>query len=180
MSVQLKLSGSGSRAFTAEIVTLPASVKLPTPGMNRIGGLFVGLIFTIIGYYMFKVSTQSGFDLRALLALGMGAFGGMTLARTIFSPKGQTTMIFHDDYVEVVTAGWLRKSRWLESYKNFKGLKTRTKSTPSRPNRNPYQIIELIHKDQAKTLPLYAVRREGAPIDHMEHYADILDVEILN
>lgn len=180
MSVQLKLSGSGSRTFIAEIVTLPAEVKLPAPALNRYGNLFAGLIFTIIGYLTLKLSGETGLNLRTLLSLCLGAYGGLLLAKTLFAPNGQTTMIFQEDEVEVITNGWLKKVRWREPLDNFKGLALRTKETPSRPNKAPYQIIELIHNDASKTLPLYAARASTPPTDHLEHYADILGVPVLN
>lgn len=180
MSVQLKLSGARNRTFAAEIVTLPAKVTLPAPKTPRLAGLFVGGMFTLIGYMFFRDGlAQSGFNLHALIGLALGSYGGLTIAKTILSPKGQTTLHFTEDKVEVTTNGWLRKTHWQEPLSHYQGVKHRTKPTPARSQSAPYQIIELIHKDKTKTLPLYAARNEESPIDHLEHYADILDVEIL-
>ncbi len=181
MAVQVRLSGSGKRTFEAEIVTLPATIKVPSPPTQRFGGVFMGLVFTIIGYVLFRTGlVQGGFNLMTLFGLGWGSFGGLTLARTLFSPKGQTVMVFDDDFVHVKTHGWLRSSRWQEPLKAYEGVQLRSKETPSAQSSAPYQIIELIHRDKSKTLPLYAARIEEKPVDHLEHYADVLDVEILS
>ncbi len=180
MAVQVRLPGSGKRKFEAEIVTLPATVKVPSPPTQRFGGLFMGLVFTIIGYVMFRTGLlQDGFNLLTLFGLGWGSFGGLTLAKTLFSPKGQTVMVFDDDLVQVKTQGWLKSTHWQEPLKTYEGVRLRSKETPSRQASAPYQIIELIHKEKAKTLPLYAARSDDAPVDHLEHYADVLDVEVI-
>lgn len=181
MSVQLRLPGTGARTFTAEIVTLPAKVKMPASPAKRSGGLVIGLFFTIIGYVMFKTALSvSGFDLRTIIGLALGGYGGLTVARALFAPSGQAIMTFHENYVEVSENGWLTKTRWQENYENYKGVRARTKDTPSRRESAPYQIIELVHDNPAKTLPLFATRQDDPPIDHLAHYADILGVETLS
>ena len=180
MAVQVKLPSRGNRTFEAEIVTLPATVKLPAPKTPRLGGFIVGAMFTIIGYMMFRDGlAQSGINLNALIGLGLGSYGGLTIAKTILAPKGQTTMQFSENHVTIKVNGWLRPSSWQEPLKAYEGIKHRTKPAPGNGPRPPYQIIELIHSNTSKTLPLYAARSEKAPIDHLEHYADVLDVEII-
>jgi len=160
---------------------LPATVKLPAPKQQLFGGLVVSLIFSLMGYFLFKDGIQMGMiNPNTLVGLAIGGYGALTMAKTLVSPKGQTQISFQDDHVEVKTSGWIKSSHWQEPYSNYKGIKSRTKETPSRPDSDPYQIIELIHKeDESKTLPLYAARREHAPIEHLEHYADVLGVQVI-
>jgi len=182
VTVQLKLPGSGSRTFEANITNLPATVKLPAPKQQLFGGLIVSFIFSLMGYFLFKDGIQmGGVNPNTLFGLAIGGYGALTMAKSLLSPKGQTQIIFHKDQVDVKTSGWIKSTQWQEPYSNYKGVSVRTKETPSRPASAPYQIIELIHKDDtSKTLPLYAARRERAPSEHLKHYADILRVEILN
>lgn len=177
MSVQLRLPGWSNRSFIAEIVTLPATVKLPIPRAQTVSQLVLGFIFSLVGYVFFKMS--GGLSLHGIIGLALGSFGALTLAKGIFAPGKRVEMTFDDDFVTVTRKGWIRAESWREPLTNYEGLALRRKETPSRPKASPYQIIELVHKDSTKTLPLFAARRESQPIDHLDHYADVLGVDII-
>lgn len=182
MAVQVKIGPGTRRSFIAEIVTLPATVILRANNRQIMPWLVMGLIFTTIGYVVLRLSAdnQGIFSMITLFALGFGTIGSLQLAKALFNFLKADKMTFHDDFVEVKEKGLLKSITWREDYSNFKGIRHREKTAAGRLSKDlPYQIIELVHKETSKTLPLYAVKSSEYPIDHIEHYADILDVETI-
>lgn len=180
-SVQLRLPATGNRKFEAKITALPATVIVPASSRHRFSGLMMGGFFTILGYTLFHSGAAQGWlTSNTLLGLGLAIYGSLTIAKALVMPKGQTTMKFEKQAVSVSTQGWLTKNNWQAPYASFRGVKLRTKQTPSSRITTPYQIIEFINQDKTKTLPLYAARQKTPPTHQLAHYATIFGVTILN
>lgn len=183
MAVQVKIGAGAKKAFIAEIVTLPATVTLRGNNQQLFPKIMIGVIFTVISYFIFTNSAKAEglVSMPVAISLLFAGVGSYNIAKAIIAFTSLTKMTFHDEFVEVSEKKGFRKHQWRENYENYQGLRHREKSPKSfLGSQIPYQIIELIHEDESKTLPLYAVKSSDYPLNHMEHYADILEVEIVD
>lgn len=180
MSIQVKLYNSNSKSFIADIETLPATTKIE-PGISDYTGQFIlSMFFTLFGLYLFYDHIeQSVFHPNALLALGFASYGGYNFAKLFKGTNGSGTLTFHKSHVEVEEAKWIGKKKWQSPYSEFEGIKTRTAKPSKKKSLKPYQIIELIHPDKQKNLPLYAKRGPDTPQNKLEEFSRKLNVKIL-
>lgn len=182
MAVQLRLPDYSTRHFEAEIVTLPATVELKHANKQRQTLLFA-LFISAFGYFMLwrGLAFAGLFHPVTLIGLILAAVGGANFAKGL-TLKRASRMTFSEDMVMVEEKRLFGADEWQEPLRNYQGLRLRTgKHKIARARKtDPYQIIELIHPQKSKTLPLYAKRGETPPRDHLEHYADILDLPILD
>lgn len=180
MSIQLKLSNNGNSSFIANIENFPSKSKVPASKGEYISQILTGIFFTVFGYALFRSNlTENEITPNLIIGLAMGSFGGLNLAKVLFKTKGSASMTFHNTYVEVKQEYWFNQKKWQMKYSEFEGVKTRKGTRPKNNALQPYQIIELIHKDTTKTLPLYAKRGSKRPTKIMEEYSEILKVKVL-
>lgn len=182
MAVQLRLPDYSTRHFEAEIVTLPATVELKHAGKQRQTLLFA-LFISIFGYFMLwrGLAFAGLFHPVTLIGLVLAAVGGTNFAKWL-TLKRTSRMTFTHNRVMVEEKRLFSADEWQEPLRNYQGVRSRTgkhKKAMGGPS-DPYQIIELIHPQKSKTLPLYARRGETPPREHLEHYADVLDLPIID
>ncbi len=182
MSVQITIGRASKRTFIAEIVTLPAIVTVNSRRDQIFPPLIIGIIATGFAYFTFTTSeAQTGLiSLPSFIALVFAAAGALNLARAFNRIRSGDQMTFNEKFVEVTEQGPFRSINWRADYREFLGLRHREKRSSEAADTIPFQIIELIHKDETKTLPLYAVRERTKPIDHLNHYADVLETKIIS
>lgn len=181
MTVQLKLSNAGKKSFLVNLESFPAKATVPASNSDTISQIVTGLFFTIFGYTLFRSNLlEETLTPNLFFALAMGTFGGFNLAKALASPKGSAKLVFHKDQVEIIEEFWFTKKKRRLSYKEFKGVRTRKGKQPKNNALQPYQIIELIHEDSSKTLPLYAKRGSKRQTKRLEECAKILGVPIID
>ena len=181
MTIQLKLSNAGTSSFIAEINQFPAKVTVPAKNTEFLAQIAMGLFFTIFGYTLFRSDlNQDELTTNFFFGLAMGTFGGFSLSKALISPKGSTKLIFHEKHVEIKEEFWLTKKKAEIPYSEFKGVRTRKGKLPKNNALQPYQIIELIHEDSSKTLPLYAKRGSKRQTKTLESYAKKLGVPVID
>ncbi len=89
---------------------------------------------------------------------------------------------FYHDKVEVLEHHLFTKRAWSAPYSTFSGLGLREQNAPVRDGkRHHYYIIELIHPDGEKTIPLFAgaAPHENQVINRMQDYSHRLGIPIL-
>ena len=180
MSIQVKLYNSNSKSFIADIETFPARVKIE-PGVSDYTGQFIlSLFFTLFGLVLFYNHVeQSAFHPNVLLALGFASYGGYNFAKLFKGTNGSGTLVFHPSHVEVEEVKWIGTKKWQAPYSEFEGIKARTAKPSKKKSLKPYQIIEMIHPEKQKNLPLYAKRDPGTPQNKLEEFARKLNMKIL-
>lgn len=181
MAVQVKIGKNARTKFIAEIVTRPAFVHLKPNTDQIIPPLIIGLILTAVGYLAFtsNAAVEGLLSLPSIIALTFAAFGAMNIALALRNLRRGDEIRFLENQVEVIEKRTLGANKWQADYREFTGIRHRQKQPSRRGSEIPYQIIELVHPDDTKTLPLYAVTGDTKPIDHLEHYADVLGMEII-
>lgn len=181
MPVQIKIPSTSNRKFEAEIVTLPSTVTVSGTSRSSIIQFVMGLAFSGFGFWLFMDTYREvGFgNPRTYIGLVFGVIGALHVARFLTLSRNLTTMTFHDEFVEVTHRAIFGTRSWRTPYREFKGVRARLQKLKPEMGRKSYYIIELVHDDTSKTLPLYAERLKTPPQDHLEHYAEILDVPIL-
>lgn len=179
MSVQIKLSNSGTGDFSVPLEKFPTTIKVPAMNEDYIIHIMMGLFASIFGYYLFSSTiNESGiFHPNIIFAILLAGFGAMNIARLVTGPKGSGTLTFHADHVEVEEPGWIKKQKWQEPFSAYKGLAIRTGKQPKNKKLKPFQIIEMIHEKKSKNLPLYAKRGSSKPMKIFENYANKLNLK---
>lgn len=181
MTIQLKFSNAGNKSFIVDLENVPANATVPANQTDFISQIVAGLFFTIFGYSLFRANiTEDDLTLNFFFALAMGTFGGFNLAKALISPKGSAKLIFHNSHVEIKEEFWFTKRKRAIPYSEFKGVRIRQGKRPKNNALQPYQIIELIHEDSSKTLPLYAKRGSKRQTKRLEDYAHKLGVPIID
>lgn len=180
MAIQLKLSNAGKTSFIVDLQNFPTKVKVPASKSDYISQIITGLFFTIFGFALFRSNLEeSSLTPNLLFGLAMGSFGGFNLAKGIFGTKGSSHLSFHETYVDVKEEYWFTSKATQIPYIDFKGVQTREGKRPKNNALQPYQIIELIHNDPTKTLPLYAKRGSKRQTKLLEEYAEKLNLKVL-
>ncbi len=184
MSIQLKLSNNSKSSFFVDIQNFPTKAKVPASKSDYLSQILTGIFFTVFGYVLFRSNLSDGsITPNSLFGLApgliMGTFGGFNLAKAMLGTKGSARLTFHETYVEAKQEYWFTKKKWKIPYNEFKGVRTREGIRPKKNALQPFQIIELIHQDKGKTLPLYAKRGSKRQTKLLEDYAKKLNVPVI-
>lgn len=181
MAVQVKIGKGAKTQFIAEIVTRPAIIHLKPRTGQLMPPLIIGVIFTVVGYLAFNTgaSNEGLLSMPSIVALIFAAIGAMNIALSVRNLRRGDEIRFLENHIEVIEKQTLGATKWQANYREFTGVRHRTKQAEGSKSTTPYQIIELVHPDETKTLPLYAVKADTKPIDHLDHYADVLDMRII-
>lgn len=184
MAVQIRFKDVSNRHFEAEIVTFPALVSLPKENLGGLAKLFTGLFFSILAYILYNAGMRDSGLANPMTIIGLifAFVGAFNVARWLGGFKAPTEMVFHENFVEVKETGLLQSKNWQASYEEFSGVRMRPQKVKLKraAHTDPYQIIELVHPDKSKTLPLYAARSKNPPHDHLAHYEEILGVPVID
>lgn len=181
MTVQLKLSNTGKKSFIVNLQNIPSKATVPASKADAISQIVTGIFFTVFGYSLFRTNLlEDTLTPNLFFGLAMGTFGGFNIAKALIKPKGSAKLIFEEKQVKIVEEYWFTKIKREIPYTEFKGVRTREGKRPKNPRLQPYQIIELIHKDSSKTLPLYAKRGSKRQTNRLEDYAEKLGVPIID
>jgi|GEM_PF-5743046 len=180
MSIQLKLSNNSKSSFFVDIQNFPTKAKVPASKSDYLTQILTGIFFTIFGYALFRSNlNDSSITPNLIFGLVIGTFGGFNLAKAMLGTKGSARLTFHETYVEAKQEYWFTKKKWEIPYSEFEGVRTREGIKPKNNALEPFQIIELIHQDKGKTLPLYAKRGSKRQTKLLEDYAKKLNVPVI-
>lgn len=117
-------------------------------------------------------------DEMAILAMSL-LFGAVYLVWGITLLVRKRRAVLHADGVEVDGRGLLGKESWYSPYGAFKGVLHRRVVVKSESNTTAYQVIELLHEDAGKCIPLYVRRSSDMPRARWETYARQLKLPAL-
>lgn len=137
-------------------------------------GLFVITLVAIVIYVLNEYVSDSGFEI--FVACGFGFFGLVNLVYGYIQSRFEKSMLITDTQVFVQTRSLLGRKRWDEFVANYRGVRMREQqversSVGNMRSMKGYYVIELVHDDVAKTLPLYVKEEASPPRDIQEAFA---------
>ena len=88
-------------------------------------------------------------------------------------------IILNDKDVQLTTYSMFGKRRWRAPYSEFRGLRLSQTKAGSGAKAITYQLIELAHPDEDKTLPIYLAKSSHPPRQFLQELADRLGVAVL-
>jgi hypothetical protein len=177
VSVNIIIKSGVDRPFAADIEQLPADIEVP----RREASPAILFIFLIMAFFAFQI-------LSSLAGPGFAApvvFAAVALVAGLgwlwWRNRGQPHRIrFEQDGVQVIEQGLLRSRTWQAPYSDFKGVQLRRRGAKSTKGKQWYQIIELKHPDDHKTLPLYVEKSTDPPHDRWRAYAALFGVQAID
>jgi hypothetical protein len=111
------------------------------------------------------------------VACGFGFFGLLNLVYGIVQSGFEKSLLVTDSLVMVTTRSWLRGQRdWREPLASYRGVRLREHhlrrgTVGNVESTKTYHVVELVHDDPRRTVPLH-VREDGAaPRDVQEAFA---------
>ncbi len=143
------------------------------------------MIFLVFGAIWLAVTLPSlaGIDLSfapALIFVALFPLIGIgMIAWSLYTLLSKREAIFGRDGVEVVGRSPFGREKWWQAYSGFKGVLHREHTVSRKNSTTTYQIIELLHDEPDKTLPLLVEASKAMPRDAWERYAKWLDLPAL-
>jgi len=111
------------------------------------------------------------------VACGFGFFGLLNLVYGLVQSGFEKSLLVTDSLVMVTTRTWLRGRReWQEPLASYRGVRLREhhlrrETVGNVESTKTYHVVELVHDDPRRTVPLH-VREDGAPLrDVQEAFA---------
>lgn len=171
-------SGDNTDVLPLEL-ELSASSKMKILNLILIF-LLIGVAFNInnmVPQYVLEMFDEKGEPLRTLLPLGIVVLALFFLIKLVFRGLGRRTKIRIDgNAVTVQSSSIIGKAGWSEPLYNYRGVRwTRfaihehRRQETSQPSTRYRHVIELVHADAGKTVPLFM--RETGRADSLETLA---------
>ena len=133
--------------------------------MLMIGMLWTGFALNIVRDVGFKT------DLAKAFSIGLPGIGVLIVLVALFKLFRRRRVTFDDVGVTVNDRAVRGGGSWSQPYRAFEGVYLRTQLVRSENGATSYQIIELLHADPEKTIPLYVKATQDIPTDKWEDYA---------
>ena len=170
--------GWQSLRVQADLSTLPQTIDLSPSRAGAIMLILFGAGWTV--FTLKLVSEADGAEgvafaftlLFPLVGLGM-VLGGLA---TLYRRRKAT---FNGDGVEVEGRKLTGSESWYEPYGAYKGVLHRQKVVKRKNRSTTYQIVELLHDDPDKCVPLYVKPTSKVPRAEWEAYAERLKLPAL-
>ncbi len=165
LSIAIKINAGDDEPFAVEIEGFPTTVEVVKSG--------AGWMVVPFGLFLFSVP---------FLIFGpvVAAFSGIfLLAALVFVIRRQgrpDIMLFDRHGVVVTETGLLTDSTWKAAYEEFSGVNLRKCRARAGRRFATYQVIELIHPNPAKNLPLFVRKTTRKPKNRWQAYARLLGV----
>lgn len=132
-----------------------------------VGGVVLAIVATVIHF--------SQDDDITFVAVGFGLFALLNIVRGLAESRFEISILITDDMAIVKRRTFFGREDWQEPLANYKGVLLRERST----RQGRYNIIELVHDDPGRTLPLFVTREKGAARDTQEAFAQRFDLPAL-
>ncbi len=152
----------------------------PEPGevMLRLG--VGGFVFVVASIVFMVIDDEVGI----MVALGFGFFGLLNIILGVLKSRFEKSMLFTGHDVLVKTRGLFGRREWREPLANYRGVRLREQHTRDQGVGNvsstkTYHVIELVHANAARTLPLYVRQGADSPRDIQEAFARRFDLPAL-
>ncbi|SLN12660.1 hypothetical protein [Oceanibacterium hippocampi] len=116
-------------------------------------------------------------DILTLVMGGFGFFALVNLVLGLIQSRFTMQMTMTGDSVHVRTRSLFRNNAWQERIANYRGVllreaHVRDQGVGNIPSTKTYQVIELLHDDPARTLPLHVSEDVSPPSDIHQAFAD--------
>lgn len=132
------------------------------------GGCWIGVVIMVVGGVT-SLQLDDLIFLAVATPIGISIMGwGLTL---LFR---RHQAILSEDGVEVTERGLFGVRAWYEPYGAFKGVLYRRIVIRGKHRTRTYQVIELLHEDRSKCVPLFVRRSSEVPRARWERYAQRL------
>ena len=169
------------RPFAVDLADLPQDIDLTAP--KALAKLFLGLavFFFVMTGIPFLILLQEpempwwGVCLAAL-------FPTLCLAIIIFCFRAisdRRFAHFESNRVTVTDRRLFGGSEWTEHYSNFDGVTVRDVTIDTRYDRATFQIVELVHGDPEKSVPLAISNAETPPHAQCAAFAEALGLSVI-
>ena len=172
MSISIKINAGSDEPFAVDIERFPTEIQL-----EKANGAAEILPFGVYLVVFLSVALNSFAPSIALIVLLVTGIGLMVLAYLLVRRSDRKNIMrFEKNSVAVTEAGLFRDQHWQASYVDFKGVYMRRREARSGRTQTVYQIIELKHPDDKKTLPLFVHKTNNAPVERWKSYAELFDL----
>lgn len=172
MSISIKINAGSDEPFAVDIERFPTLIKLEKAN-SPLESLPFGL-FLLVFLYIALSSFAPSFAFAVLMIAG---FALLVLAFLLVRrSERKNIMAFDKNSVAITEAGLFKDHQWTAQYTDFASVQLRQRKAKSGRTQTTYQIIELKHSDDKKTLPLYVHKTKNAPIERWNSYAELFDL----
>ena len=163
----------GAMNVDVDASTLPQTIDLTPPQHH--GSAWEFAIVALMGLWLFTAWQRGDLSLDdpAALALPSLVFASVVAYR-LYRLAQSKDAVFSGDGVTVTERRLTGMRRWFAPYNAFEGVLRRPMTVPGRrsePHRH-FQVIELLHEDRRKCVPLLVRETTGSLRDRWEDYAD--------
>ena len=157
----------------ANITFLPQTLDLSPRRSSAValillGGFWIGITIAALG----GVTSLTQGDMTILV--GATIFGALVMAWGVTRLFRRHRVVLSADGVEVMERGLFGVDAWYEPYGAYKGVLYRRILIRSKNSTRIYQVIELLHEDREKCVPLFVKQSSKVPRERWEGYAERL------
>ncbi len=176
MTVRYEVTAGERPDFAVPLSSPPITVTIPARKRPIFALLYFGGVWLFGAVVLAFSFAQSSF-LVAIFTIGAFVVGVTLIVVSLPMFGGKNVMTFEGDRVVVREGGSWRKRTWEAPYRTFSAVRLREKSVKDRKGQTvTYQIIELVHRDPLKTLPLYVRQETTPPRERLARYAHLFDL----
>ncbi len=167
-------------SFRVDLSVLPVTTNIaPHLGSHFISLIFGSLFLFVLFFNLIAKGLSFGLGVFALIVLF--AFGKYVFY-PVFSILLQKRMAtFSKIEVSVLEAGG---EEWRCLYSRFDGLRHRTLNKKRARRGNSalvtYQVIELVHREREKTIPLYIAEGDELDPNILKAYGEVFRIDVVN
>ncbi len=169
MSISIKINAGSDEPFAVDIERFPTKVELEKANSALESLPFV--LFLMVFLYVALSSYAPSLSFLVLMIAGCGML--VSAFWLVRRSERKNIMAFDKNSVTVTEAGLFRDRQWSARYGDFAAVQLRKRKAKSGRTQTTYQIIELKHGDDKKTLPLYVHKTKNAPIERWNNYAEL-------
>ncbi len=156
-----------------DLTFLPQTLDLSPKRSSAIalilfGGAWIAVTVAALG----GVTSLTQGDM--VLLVGTTILGALVIAWGVTRLFRRHRAVLSADGVEVMERGLFGVDAWYEPYGAYKGVLYRRILVRSKNSTRIYQVIELLHEDREKCVPLFVKQSSKVPRERWEGYAERL------
>lgn len=167
----------------ADLSVLPVTVPLPTPRGQSLSLIIFSVIWLVITAAIILPAVIGQVDDEPVLWIFLVVFPAIGLLVLGIGIRGYATkrsLTISRTSVKFSEKTWFgRLLEWEEPRSAYDGVRHETRIVRRNKKSYTYQVIELVHPSDRRTVPLYVKRGSMVPRSQLEAYAEILEVPIL-
>lgn len=157
---------------------LPDRVNLKPPRWATMIFAVFGAVWTAFSLPL-VAQIGSGPSAALIFAALFPVIGLGMIAWSLYTLLSKREALFGRDGVEVVGRTPVAREKWWQPYSSYKGVLHREHVVNRKNGSTTYQIVELLHDEPGKTLPLLVEASRKMPREAWERYAKWLDLPAL-